>query len=144
MNKPQSFANHRAMPPASYLAAGLILLVFAGRTLWRAAQEPTFDSALLALVALALLVTWNHARSRAMVVQDRVIRDEMLARLERVLGSSRKHEFARIGLKHMIALRFASDAELPELVDEVLAGKFQKADEIKRRVRDWQADWLRV
>jgi hypothetical protein len=121
MNKPQSFANHRAMPPASYLAAGLILLVFAGRTLWRAAQEPTFDSALLALVALALL-----------------------ARLERVLGSSRKHEFARIGLKHMIALRFASDAELPELVDEVLAGKFQKADEIKRRVRDWQADWLRV
>jgi hypothetical protein len=144
MNKPQSFANHRAMPPASYLAAGLVLLVFAGRTLWRAAQEPTFDSALLALVALALLVTWNHARSRAMVVQDRVIRDEMLARLARVLGTERARDIARLELKQLIALRFASDAELPSLVDEVLAGKLTKPDDIKRRVKDWQADWLRV
>lgn len=144
MNKPQSFANHRAMPPASYLAAGLILLVFAGRTLWRAAQEATFDSALLALVSLALLVTWNHARGRAMVVQDRVIRDEMLARLTRVLGAQRAQDCAHLELKQMIALRFASDAELPDLVEEVLAGKLQKPDEIKRRVTNWQADWLRV
>jgi hypothetical protein len=41
-------------------------------------------------------------------------------------------------------LRFAGDAELPGLVDEVLSGRLTAPDEIKRRVKDWQADWLRV
>ena len=72
MSQPQNFSNHRAMPPASYLAAGLVLLVFAGRCIWRAATDPSFDALLLALVALALLIVWNASRSRAMVVQDRV------------------------------------------------------------------------
>lgn len=144
MSQSQNYSNHRAMPSASYLAAGLVLLVFAGRCAWRAATEPGFDSVLLALVSLALLVVWNASRSRAMVVQDRVIRHEMRLRLERLLGSQRRVEIERIGLKQLIALRFASDAELPALVDAVLAGKLEKPDEIKRAVREWQGDTLRV
>lgn len=144
MSQPQNFSNHRAMPAASYLAAGLVLLVFAGRCGWRAATEPNFDSLLLALVALALLVVWNASRSRAMVVQDRVIRHEMRLRLERLLGASRRADIERLGLKQLIALRFASDAELPALVESVLAGKLDHPTDIKRAVRDWQGDTLRV
>ncbi|MFM7296927.1 MAG: DUF6526 family protein [Planctomycetota bacterium] len=140
----QNFANHRAMPPLSYLAAGLVLLVFASRSIWRAATEFNFDSLLLALVALALMIVWNASRSRAMVVQDRVIRNEMRLRLERVLGANRRADIERLGLKQLIALRFASDAELPALVDAVLAGKLEQPTEIKRAVRDWQGDTLRV
>jgi hypothetical protein len=144
MSQSQNFSNHRAMPPVSYLAAGLVLLVFAGRSIWRAATEFHFDSLLLALVALAMLVVWNASRSRAMVVQDRVIRNETRLRLERVLGSERRADIERLGLKQLIALRFASDAELPALVDSVLAGKLENPDEIKRTVREWQGDTLRV
>ena len=144
MSQSQNFSNHRAMPPVAYLAAGLVLLVFAGRSIWRAATEFHFDSLLLALVALAMLVVWNASRSRAMVVQDRVIRNETRLRLERVLGSERRADIERLGLKQLIALRFASDAELPALVDSVLAGKLENPDEIKRTVREWQGDTLRV
>ncbi len=144
MIQSQNFSNHRAMPPASYIAAGLVLLVFAGRCIWRAANEPSFDALLVALVALALLIVWNASRSRAMVVQDRVIRHEMRLRLERLLGASHRAAIERIGLKQLIALRFASDTELPALVESVLAGKLDQPTDIKRAVRDWQSDTLRA
>jgi hypothetical protein len=44
----------------------------------------------------------------------------------------------------LIALRFASDAELPALVREVAAGRLPSGKEIKKQVRDWQADYLRA
>ena len=44
----------------------------------------------------------------------------------------------------LVALRFASDAELPALVQDVLAGKLRTKKEIKMRVRDWQGDSLRA
>jgi hypothetical protein len=44
----------------------------------------------------------------------------------------------------MVALRFASDGELPGLVQEVLSGSLKSQKEIKARIRHWQADWLRV
>ena len=46
--------------------------------------------------------------------------------------------------RQLIALRFASDEELPELVRDVLNGKLASSNEIKMRVRNWQGDFLRV
>ena len=46
--------------------------------------------------------------------------------------------------RQLVALRFASDAELPVLVREILDGKLQTAREIKQRVKNWQPDWLRA
>jgi hypothetical protein len=50
----------------------------------------------------------------------------------------------RIPVKKLIALRFASDAELPALVRDVLAGTVATSKDIKLRVKDWQADHLRA
>jgi hypothetical protein len=47
-------------------------------------------------------------------------------------------------LGQMIALRFASDAELPELMRKVLDEKITRGADIKKLVRDWQPDFLRV
>ncbi|NOT32172.1 MAG: hypothetical protein HOP15_17130, partial [Planctomycetes bacterium] len=65
-------------------------------------------------------------------------------RLERLLGPARRAEIERLELPQRIALRFASDEELPGLFERVLKGGFAKPDDIKRGVRNWQADWLRV
>ena len=46
--------------------------------------------------------------------------------------------------RQLVALRFASDAEMAELVRDVLAGKLTASKEIKLRVKNWQADWLRA
>jgi hypothetical protein len=142
--KPQSFANHRAVPPAAYLLAGGVLLAEALRRGVELVRHPGWEPAWAVLVALALLVVWNTSRAAARTVQDRVIRDAMRLRLERLLPRERHGDIGRLGLNQVIALRFAGDAELPALVDEVLAGRLARPDDIKRRVKDWQADWLRV
>ncbi|NOT29224.1 MAG: hypothetical protein HOP15_02115, partial [Planctomycetes bacterium] len=88
--RPQSFANHRAFPPASYLLAGLVLTVEAGHRAWLAFGAPGLWSVWSALAGAALLVVWHASRRRAQIVQDRVIRLEMQLRLERLLGPARR------------------------------------------------------
>jgi hypothetical protein len=144
LDRPQSFSNHRAWPGTAYMLAGLVLAVELGHRVWLVRSEPTFWPAFEVLVATAWIVVWYASRRRAQVVQDRVIRFEMRARLERVLGSTRRAEIESVRVPYLVALRFASDAELPALYDRVRANEFAKPDDVKRAVRDWQADWLRV
>jgi uncharacterized protein DUF6526 len=46
--------------------------------------------------------------------------------------------------QQFVALRFASDAELADLVREVLAGKLDTQKAIKERVRTWEPDYFRA
>jgi len=142
--RPQTFANHRAMPPAYYLLAGLVLLVETVHRAWLALHAPDFWSVWSVLVGCALIVVWVASRMRAQLVQDRVIRLETQLRFERVLGAAHRADIERLTLPQRIALRFAGDAELPALVERVLKGELVEQDDIKRAVKDWQADWLRV
>ena len=140
----QSFDNHRSWPPIIFVIAGFVLLADTLRHSWLAIDTHDFWHVWACMVDVALLVVGLASRRNAQIVQDRVIRLEMQVRLERVLGATRRADVTRLELAQLVALRFASDAELPQLVGEVLAGKLTKAGEIKRRVKDWQADWLRV
>jgi hypothetical protein len=65
-------------------------------------------------------------------------------RLERVLGAGAKEKIAKLSCGQLVALRFASDAELPALVDRTMTGEFKAKKEIKQQIKDWQADWLRA
>jgi len=142
--RPQSFENHRSWPPAAFLLAGLVLAVECGHRAWIAVRHPAVWSIFAVLVAVALLLVWHASRRRAQIVQDRLIRLEMQLRLERLLGAGRSADVARLELDQLVALRFASDAELPALLGSVLEGAILRPDDIKRRVKDWHADWLRV
>lgn len=92
---------------------------------------------------MALIVVAYASRRNAQIVQDRLIRLEMRLRLERVLPPERHGDIARLTLPQLIGLRFASDAELPALVQETLAQGLT-SDAIKAKIGVWQADWLRV
>ncbi len=142
--RPQSFGNHRAWPGTGYALAGVVLVIELGRRAWLLKEAPDFWNGFEVLVPIALIVTWWASRRRAQIVQDRVIRLEMRLRLERVLGAARRADIERVGVPWLVALRFASDAELPGLFGDVLAGKFERPDDVKRRIQGWQADWLRV
>lgn len=143
-NRPQSFSNHRSLPPPVLIAAGLVLLVEVGRRVWLATRAPDLEHLWLVVVWSTLFVAWYQLRRRAQIVQDRVIRLEMRLRLERLLAPARRGDVERLQLSQIIALRFAGDAELPALFEQVLAGQLVPPQAIKRAVRDWQADWLRV
>ena len=140
----QTYKNHVQRPPALLLFVFFVLLLnFANqlRHIWNA---PSLGAAFGALVAFALLCVPLAARQMALTVQDRVIRLEMRLRLMDVLPADLKPRIRELTRQQLVALRFACDAELPDLVREVLAGQLQSSKEIKQRVKDWQADWLRA
>lgn len=143
LERPQSFANHRAIAGV-YIAAGLVLAADLVVRAVQAVRDPQLATIWPVVAGAALLVVWQVARGKALIVQDRVIRLETRLRLERVLPPEQRADVARLTLDQLLALRFASDAELPALVRDVLAQGTTDRDEIKRRVKSWQADWLRV
>jgi len=142
-HRPQDLANHRAMPRL-FMAVGAVLLIEELRRLWQAVAAPGWGSAWSVIVGLALLSLWALMRLWALRLQDRVIRAEMHARLARLLGPERQGAISDLRLSHLIALRFASDGELPALFEKVSAGELSSADDIKQRITQWRADWLRV
>jgi hypothetical protein len=73
-----------------------------------------------------------------------VIRLEMRLRLEKLLPADLKGRIQNLTPDQFISLRFAGDEELPALVREVLEKNITDRKEIKRRVKNWQADHLRA
>ncbi len=140
----QNFANHTKQLPPLYTAAGLVLAVHFAWAIWKLYQVPTFDSALAVATALAILVVGLYARTNAQIVQNRVIRLEERLRLANILPADLRARIGELSTGQLIALRFASDAEVTELTREVLAGDIQDRKAIKRRIQNWRADFLRV
>jgi uncharacterized membrane protein (DUF485 family) len=96
------------------------------------------------LTALALFILAVFARTFALKVQDRVIRIEERQRCERLLPAELKLRLEEITPRQFVALRFASDDELPGLVNKVLTDKISDAKSIKLMVKNWRGDYLRA
>ena len=94
-------------------------------------------------MAAALLTLAFLARTMALTVQDRVIRLEMRHRLKDLLPADLRGRIDDLTPKQLVALRFASDEEMPALVRDVLAGSLATQKAIKERVKNWQGDYLR-
>jgi type VI protein secretion system component VasK len=144
----QNFANHPKFVPGYHyalfaiLGVNLIWSIF--RLIYGLPGVPIYDRVLSLAVAFALLLMALYVRTFPLRAQDRVIRLEETLRLERLLPADLKPRIADLRTHQLIALRFASDAELPELTREVLDGKVTGSKEIKQRVKSWRADHLRM
>jgi len=77
-------------------------------------------------------------------VQDRVIRLEMRLRLQQLLAQDLRVRIPEFTVGQLVALRFASDAELPDLARKTLDEKLTDRKAIKKMIRDWQPDELRA
>ena len=140
---PQNYANHRRIIPLYHFGIFGVLVV---NLLWsavRAFRAPGFETALGVFLALALLGLSFYARIFALAVQDRVIRLEMRLRLKDTLPADLQSRIPELTRDQFIALRFAGDDEMPELLRDVLSNDVRDRDVIKRRIRNWQADNLR-
>jgi uncharacterized membrane protein (DUF485 family) len=96
------------------------------------------------LTALALFLLAGLGRTFALKVQDRVIRMEERQRCERLLPTELKSRIEEITPDQFVALRFASDGELPGLVNKVLTDKISDRKTIKQMVKNWRGDYLRA
>ena len=140
----QTYASHVKKLPGPYLFASIVLAANVIATSANLVLHPSLAAGFLVLVALALGIVQWYVRTNSQVVQNRVIRLEERLRLERLLPPELRPRIPELELGQLVALRFASDAELPELVRQVLDEGLTDRDAIKRRVRDWRPDYLRV
>jgi hypothetical protein len=136
----QDFKTHRKVVPLFHFVVLPVLLGNVVLMAVRVVQGPGLPAVWGLLMAVALFLGAFFARVFALGAQDRVIRLEERLRLLQVLPEpqrSRVHEFSR---DQLIALRFASDAELPALAATVLRDNVHKRDAIKKMITHWRAD----
>ena len=140
----QTYANHtRYVTFYHFVTAPIFLL----NLLWALYQLVTGFSAqtfISALVAFALCVIFLFARDFALRAQDRVIRLEERLRMRELLPEDLQPRVNDFTTGQLIAMRFASDAELPDLARQVLAEDITSRKVIKERIRTWRPDHQRV
>ena len=98
----------------------------------------------MALMGWSLAATTFLARIFALTVQDRVIRLEMRLRLRELLPPDLQPRIGEFTRHQLVAMRFASDRELPAIARKVLDERLEDRKAIKLLVQEWEADHLRA
>lgn len=144
MAQMQTYRNHvRFFAPFHFFVVPVLLInvLNAVRYVY---LHPSRSTVWELIVAAALFTLAFVARTMALTVQDRLILLEMRLRMQQILPADLCARLDELTRPQLVALRFAGDHELPELVRNVLAGKLLTQKAIKERVRDWKADYLRA
>lgn len=144
MSEVQSFKNHARFVPAFHFFVGPVFLINIVWSVVRVVRSFSFGTIVSLLVAIALFVLAFTARIFALTVQDRVIRLEMRLRMQQTLPPDLIPRIPEFTVSQLVSLRFASDAELPDLARKVLQENLTERKEIKSLVRNWQPDHLRA
>jgi Family of unknown function (DUF6526) len=146
MSAPQNFKNHaRFDPPWHFFLVPVFLLniIFAIFATIRHWPDHPHLFPWWVVMSIAMFVALGVARGHAMKVQDRIIRLEEKLRYERLLSGELRIRAEALTLRQIIALRFASDAELPALIERALNENLDPK-QIKQSIVDWRGDYLRV
>ena len=140
----QNYKNHFRFFPLFHFFALPVMLINFLWTLWTLLRTPSGATLWGAIFAAALAAAVLASRVMALAVQDRVIRLEMRLRMRELLPDDLKSRIHELTRQQLVGLRFACDAELPELVRRVLAGSLKTSTDVKKAVQAWEADHLRA
>ena len=144
MPEQQNYANHVRQVPG-FIALSLVLLAtFIGSAVnlylsW-SDHERLYSAALILVLTGCTFALAGFARVFALKAQDRGIRAEENLRHFVLTG---KLLDSRLSVGQIAAVRFASDAEFPDLAKQA-AEKGMTPKSIKESVKNWRADWHRV
>lgn len=144
MQETQNFQNYVRWYPFVHF---FLVPIFLFNLIWQAArlyQEPSWDRAEWVLFSFALLLSLPAARLQSLKAQDRIIRLEEKLRYKEILPADLAVRAANFKVGQILALRFASDEELPDLVRKVLNNELESPKEIKQSIKNWRGDYLRV
>jgi cell division protein FtsL len=152
MSEQQNFANHGKIVPAfHFFLMPVLFLNFASSVYLvhatarhAGAAFPLLHAILNLLLAVALIILAFLARIFALGVQDRVIRLEERLRYQQLLPDDLKSRINEFTINQVVALRFASDAELSGLARKVLDSNLNNRKAIKQMIQNWRADYQRI
>lgn len=140
----QNYANHVRHDKVAYFYIALLLVTFIVAVVALFVDRDWVVIVALLINTFSTLLLAANARGYGTKVQDRVVRLEMRLRLKDLLEPDAQGRINDFTVSQLVGLRFASDAELPELSRKVLDENITSANQIKKMVTDWQPDHLRV
>lgn len=138
----QSYARHAHHPVPTYFAAAFTIAAMVWLT---GAWLFGWSTLAIGAVSLSFGVAFLVSISRGYIVrlQDRIIMLEMKVRCAELLPAGQDARLAELTPKQIVALRFASDAELGELLERAVREKLPPKA-IKQAIRQWRPDHLRT
>jgi uncharacterized protein DUF6526 len=139
----QNFSNHARYDPLFHFFALPVFAITLIAAIVHLVRWPGLCSAWLLVVVLAATVLTVKVRMYPLKVQDRVIRLEERLRLATLVDPAFRPRIGELTEAQLVALRFASDAELPALAVRALNEKLP-AIEIKKAIQHWRPDNWRV
>jgi hypothetical protein len=144
-NQEQNYQNHvRWHPLFHFFAMPVVILHFIWTLVVLIRQAGGWQNVENLVLAGVLVATVFLTRINALKAQDRVIRLEEQLRFQRLFPKDFAQHLQALSTSQLIALRFASDEELPELIQKIKAKNLTTSDEIKKAIKNWRADHLRV
>jgi hypothetical protein len=140
----QTYETHVHRPVATGVGYLFVLASLAAFTLrWFDIGGRLSMAAGLAGILGALVVLLAISRTYITRLQDRIIKLEMRVRTASLLSADQQRLLFGLDNKRIAALRFASDTELPGLLDRVVKEQLKPSD-IKRAIKTWVPDYDRT
>jgi hypothetical protein len=140
----QTYANHRRFFPLFHFFALPIIVLNVAVLFVQLLRRPTLGETWPLIFAIGVAAGFLACRASIVTVQDRLIGLEMRLRLAAVLPPDLIRRIPELRIRQLVGLRFAGDAELPQLVERCLAGELKTADQVKREIREWRPDFVRA
>jgi hypothetical protein len=146
MPTPQNLQNHtRWYPLFHFFVLPMLLLNFIFSIYVTIRHWPDHWALHLWWIVMSIVffVMAGIARGGAIAVQDRLIRFEERLRLHALLPPEERAHINDLTTQQLIALRFASDDELPALFRKTLTQNLEPKA-IKKSIVNWRGDYHRV
>jgi hypothetical protein len=141
--KTQTYANHTRLDPLFHFVMGPVFGFAMVSATVNFLRHPSWHSGGFFLVSVAALIAVFKIRLYALKVQDRVIRLEERLRLATLMPEPLRARISELTVSQLVALRFASDAEVVKLAERALAENLSGKD-IKKAIQSWRPDYWRV
>jgi hypothetical protein len=142
----QNYHHHKRYYPPHHFVFLPMMTVMIAVGIRNSFREPDhlLEWILFALLSFSVLYLGLMVRQHyALGNQDRIVRLEFRLRYFEIFGESSKDIEPKLGLKKIAALRFADDFEFRQLLDRAMNENLS-SDEIKKSIRHWQADEMRL
>jgi len=142
----QTFANHVRYYGPHHFVFYPLLLAATTASIYAYQHAANQKHLWLAVTVMLIFIGWSSFMMRqhyALGNQNRIVRLELRFRYYLLTGTRLEPLEADLSFSQMAALRFASDSELPGLVDRAIQEKLS-SHQIKKLIIHWLPDTMRV
>ena len=142
----QNYSNHiRYYPPHHFvfLPVMTLLIIWGVRNIFYDSTNQLlwflFSIVSACILYLAIMLRQHYALGN----QDRIVRLEFRLRYYQSFGESSQKVEEQLSFSQLAALRFTDDHEFKSLLDKALKENIS-SKEIKKRITNWQGDYMRL